>query len=67
MTKEESRVILEWIYRYATRSEFVTRLKWQSGSLAMWDNRCLFHNAMNDYAGKRRHMHRVILEGDEPF
>ena len=66
MTKEESRLILEWIYRFATRAEFVTRLTWQSGSLAMWDNRCLFHYALNDYAGKRRHMHRVILKGDRP-
>ena len=66
MTKEESKVILEWIYRFATKAEFVTRLKWQSGSLAMWDNRRLFHYAMNDYAGKRRHMHRVILKGDKP-
>ena len=66
MTKEESRVLLEWLNRFATRAEFVTRLKWCSGSLAMWDNRRLFHNAMNDYSGHRRHMHRVILKGDKP-
>lgn len=67
MNKSESKVLLDWMYQYATRSEFVTRLKWQSGSLAMWDNRCLFHYALNDYPGKRRHMHRIILKGDKPF
>lgn len=67
MTKEESKVLLEWIYQFATKAEYVTRLKWQADSLAMWDNRCLFHYALNDYAGKRRHMHRVILKGDKPF
>lgn len=67
MTKEESKVILEWVNRHATKAEYVTRLKWESGSLAMWDNRRLFHYAMNDYPGHRRHMHRVILQGDKPF
>ena len=66
MTKQESKMILEWINNYSTQPQFVTRLKWQSGSLAMWDNRRLFHYALNDYAGKRRHMHRVILEGETP-
>ena len=37
--------------------QFVTRFKWQAGSLAMWDNRCMFLNALNDYQGHRRHMH----------
>lgn len=67
MTKEESKVILEFINQFATRPEFVTRLKWQPDSLAMWDNRRLFHYALNDYAGERRHMHRVTIKGDTPF
>ena len=67
MTKEESKVILEFINQFGTRPEFVTRLQWQSNSLAMWDNRRLFHYALNDYAGKRRHMHRVTIQGDAPF
>jgi len=32
----------------------------------MWDNRCLFHNALNDYQGQRRHMLRVIVQGEQP-
>jgi len=66
MNKDESKMILEWIYHYGTRPEFVTRLTWQRDSLAMWDNRRLFHYALNDYPGKRRHMHRVSLQGDTP-
>lgn len=67
MTKEESKVILEFINQFATRPEYVTRLQWQQNSLAMWDNRRLFHYALNDYAGQRRHMHRVTIQGDTPF
>lgn len=67
MTKSESKVILEFINQFATRPEFVTRLHWQTNSVAMWDNRRLFHYALNDYAGKRRHMHRVTIKGDRPF
>ena len=66
MRREETRFILEWLERHATQAQFVTRLHWQSASVAMWDNRCLFHYALNDYQGSRRHMHRIILRGEAP-
>jgi taurine dioxygenase len=31
--------------------------------MAIWDNRCTWHNAMNDYHGHRRLMHRITLDG----
>ena len=67
MTPEESRPIIEYLARQVTNRNHVTQFKWTRGTLAMWDNRCLFHKAMNDYHGKRRHMHRVIVKGDRPF
>lgn len=65
-TREESLAIFRFLTKHLTSDEFVTRFKWQAGSLAMWDNRCLFHNALNDYQGYRRHMHRVIVKGGRP-
>lgn len=66
MTREESLPIFDYLQNHLTRDKYVTRFKWEPGSLAMWDNRCVFHYALNDYQGKRRHMHRVIVQGDRP-
>ncbi len=47
-------------------AENCTRLEWQPGTLAIWDNRCVQHCPLNDYPGERRLMHRVIVRGEEP-
>ena len=66
MTKEESAPILEYLYRWQVRPELTCRFRWEPGSIALWDNRCAQHNAINDYPGHRRLMHRITLAGDTP-
>lgn len=62
-TAEESRPLLDYLYRHASRPEFTCRFRWQPGSLAFWDNRATWHYALNDYQGERRLLHRITVEG----
>jgi taurine dioxygenase len=63
LAHEESNMLLQFLYRHVMNPQFHTRLHWQKGSLAMWDNRSTWHYALNDYQGQRRHLHRVTVEG----
>jgi taurine dioxygenase len=66
MSEAESRPLLEYLFHHATRPEFTCRLRWAPGTLAIWDNRCLLHLAINDYDGSRRLLHRTTVAGDRP-
>jgi taurine dioxygenase len=60
---EDSRPLLEHLYRHASRPEFTCRFRWREGSIAFWDNRATWHYAANDYNGERRLMHRITVAG----
>jgi taurine dioxygenase len=66
MTAEESQPLLRHLIDHATQAEFTCRLHWIPGTLAIWDNRCLLHLAVNDYDGSRRLLHRTTVTGDAP-
>jgi taurine dioxygenase len=66
MTEEESTPLLQYLWAHAVRPEFTCRFRWDKGSIAFWDNRCVQHNAINDYHGQCRVMHRVTIEGERP-
>ena len=66
MTTDESAPILDYLFGHLARPELTCRFRWQPGSIAFWDNRCAQHNAINDYHGHRRAMHRITLAGDKP-
>ena len=74
MTREESAPVLGYLYEHATRPEFTFRLRWRPGTLLVWDNRAVLHNALEDDfgaarsgAGFRRVLHRATLAGGPPM
>lgn len=66
MSEEESRPLLAFLHAHATRPELTCRFRWRPGSLALWDNRCTLHLAVNDYDGARRLLWRTTIAGDVP-
>lgn len=63
-TREESLPLLTYLYEVAMREEYQCSIRWQPGSVAIWDNRSTWHFARNDYHGHRRVMHRITLTGE---
>lgn len=64
---EEAEPIMTFLRAHAVRPEFTCRFRWEPGSLALWDNRCVQHHAVADYPGQRRRMHRITICGDKPY
>ena len=63
-TDDESRPLLEFLYRHAACPEFQTVFHWRPGSIAFWDNRATWHYALNNYQGESRLMHRITVAGE---
>ncbi len=63
MSVDESLPLINYLLRHATQPEFTCRIRWKVGTLAIWDNRCLLHQALDDYPDYRRVMHRITIKG----
>jgi len=66
LSASESRAVLAFLYDHCVRPEFTCRLRWQTGTLAIWDNRSVQHYAIDDYQPFERLMYRVTICGDRP-
>lgn len=59
--------LLRYLISQAYLPEYQVRWRWQSGSIAIWDNRSTQHYAAMDYPPSHRKMERAGIMGDKPF
>jgi taurine dioxygenase len=65
LKREESRAILDLLFRHIERNpRFQCRVRWQPGTLTLWDNRCTQHHALWDYYPESRYGERVSIVGE---
>ena len=67
MREDESRTLLDWLFRQAEIPELQYRHQWRVDSFVFWDNRSAQHYAPHDYYPQRRYMERITIQGDRPF
>jgi taurine dioxygenase len=64
MTVEESKPLIDYLVKHATRPQYVYRHQWQTDDIILWDNRCTMHIALGDYPeGETRHLERTTVKG----
>ena len=66
MAEDESRAILDLLYRKTLVHEYHYRHRWQPDMVVFWDNRSAQHSALHDYYPQRRLMERVTIKGTRP-
>ncbi|MFT7686749.1 MAG: taurine dioxygenase [Candidatus Azotimanducaceae bacterium] len=67
LPEKESREIIAFLQKQHGRAEYECRFKWETGSIAFWDNRAVQHYAASDYYPHSRVLRRVTVSGDKPY
>jgi taurine dioxygenase len=67
LPRAQSDALLTQLFELAKVPEFQARLRWQPGTLAVWDNRSTQHYAVGDYFPQHRKLHRITITADKTF
>ncbi|KAK5055995.1 hypothetical protein LTR84_012546 [Exophiala bonariae] len=67
--QEESDYLLKFLYDHiALSADIQARVKWQPGTVVVWDNRVTAHTALVDWDdGQRRHIARITPQAERPY
>lgn len=63
---KESAAILAFLYEHVVVPEHTVRFRWEPASIAVWDNRAVYHRPVNDFWPDHRRMERITIAGDRP-
>jgi taurine dioxygenase len=63
LSPEESDALLDRLWSFAARPEFVYAHRWRVGDLVVWDNRSTMHRRDPFDSNARRVMHRTQIKG----
>lgn len=61
LSRQDSDDLLKLLFARFERHEFQARLRWEQGTVAIWDNLTTVHAAVADYQPAVRRMHRVTF------
>ncbi len=65
MSERESESLLQMLFQHVNTPEFHVRLKWETGRIAVWEERVTQHRGVADFTGSRQ-MRRLTFVGDRP-
>ena len=59
--------LLHYLISQASVPEYQVRFRWKPNSVAIWDNRCTQHYAVQDFWPAVRNLERAGIVGDKPY
>src|SRR5258708_3721607 len=65
MSERESDALMRFLFEHVNQPEFHVGVTWQSGTVAVWEERVTQHRAIDSFVGQRR-LRRLTIKGDEP-
>lgn len=63
---EESRDLIDLLWRHVVRTEWTVRWRWRDYDIALWDERTTLHRALADHFPARRVVRRLTVAAASP-
>lgn len=65
LSATDSNNLLNYLFTFMNKPEFQICFKWTKNTIAIWDNRCTMHYAIEDYTKQHRKKNRLTIIKDK--